>query len=518
MGMSVALVALGASLTVVADPVLPAESTWNRAYEKPPLTVEETKVFMKRLATFVVENHMKRRADSPQRGMVYEYLDMRRCGEFDQYVQGEALDTMHDGAWLAVAMVNAYRATGDPYYKEILTQWQLPFYLKMLNHSDKLFTTKRNDARPGATPWDKEHGLQEGEKGFVPYYWDDGGSVSLERRRDKNPLAIRPSVDDFAGKENPEYLLSGYSQGSSNHLAQDLGVMLLTSYRLLSTSADKVDQELVKEVAEAARNLYESRLRHFGNIPMCVAPLAVAIQDEKLAKLIPDPHDKGWFAPRNHFTRAFLNFTAGQRNVAPGFADNEQYLFYAAAAREIVLHPGQKMPRPLAYKIIFDAYTERLFMDKYYDDTPRPPGINRFDLYPLFVVDGKLEHTRSQKKGPSNRPIPLGSRMGPQNMIVCGWALQQLKTFPGIWDEQKLLELDGKVIDESEVRRSLDRELHGGLRTWEAIFDAYGYIPTSLHRGAPWDYLSDSGGYAHLISAASQALLLSENKNDWELQ
>src|SRR5688500_7658142 len=84
--------------TFAADPPLPDESTWNRAYEKRPLTAAETKALMKRLAAFVVDNHMKRREDSQQRGMVYEYLDIRRRGEFDQFVQGEALDTMHDGA------------------------------------------------------------------------------------------------------------------------------------------------------------------------------------------------------------------------------------------------------------------------------------------------------------------------------------------------------------------------------------------------------------------------------------
>ena len=49
----------------------------------------------------------------------------------------------------AAALVNAYRATGDDFYREFLTQWVLPFYCKMLNHSDTLFSAKRNDARPG---------------------------------------------------------------------------------------------------------------------------------------------------------------------------------------------------------------------------------------------------------------------------------------------------------------------------------------------------------------------------------
>src|SRR5436189_2483604 len=101
-----------------------------------PLTADETRDFMKRLAKFVEDNHLKKDPKSEQKGMVYEYFDVKRKGQFDQWVQGEGLDTMHDGAWFGAALVNAFRATGDPYYKDLLTQWILPFYCKMLNHSD----------------------------------------------------------------------------------------------------------------------------------------------------------------------------------------------------------------------------------------------------------------------------------------------------------------------------------------------------------------------------------------------
>jgi len=57
----------------------------------------------------------------------------------------------------------------------------------------------------------------------------------------------------------------------------------------------------------------------------------------------------------------------------------------------------------------------------------------------------------------------------------------------------------------------------GGLRTWEAIFQEKGYIPTGLGTGPQWDDYSDTGGYAHLISAASQWLLYLEGKRDWEV-
>src|SRR5688500_17818370 len=70
---------------------------WTTAYKKGPLTAEQTRAFMKALARYVEANHIKKDARSPQRGMVYEYFDPKRKGQLDQWVQGEALDTMHDG-------------------------------------------------------------------------------------------------------------------------------------------------------------------------------------------------------------------------------------------------------------------------------------------------------------------------------------------------------------------------------------------------------------------------------------
>ena len=49
-----------------------------------PLTADETREFMKRLATFVAENHLKKDEKSEQRGMVYEYFDVKRKGQVDQ--------------------------------------------------------------------------------------------------------------------------------------------------------------------------------------------------------------------------------------------------------------------------------------------------------------------------------------------------------------------------------------------------------------------------------------------------
>jgi hypothetical protein len=631
---------------ITAGPPIAVEPSWTTAHRKPPMSAAETKAFITRLAHYVVEHHL--RTDGPMRGMVYEYFDVKRKGQFDQFVQGEALDTMHDGAWLAAALVSAYRATGDPFYKDVLADKILPFYCKVLNHSDTLFSTAKGDARPGAHKFDKEHALQPAEKGFVPYWWDDGGSVSLERRRDKNPLGPFPCTDHFAGKENPKFLLSGYSHGSSNHLAQDLGVMLQQAWLLLRESKDAKDQALAKEVAEAAKNLHECRMRHHGHIPMCDAPAALAWNDAKLMKFVPDQSGPGAWTPGNHYTRALYDFKPGQRQAFPGFADDQQYRYTFGIAKH-----GGDLPRALAFRTIYDAYTEPMLYRFYSDDAATPAGINRFDLHPYYAKDGRLEDYRSDKKGPFGKARPIGSRMGPQNMICCGLALQALKAFPGIWEERyqrfektdrqtfmydsfpgetrpraqytlqqfgnaglyleserqrfivggatrekeltlrvfakpdgegpfakvtikpgeltavndqgdKLL-VDGEarifkgelrfhvhlpytvsrgqkawgnasehgrlslqvgndphpvnlyiMSAEEHVQRWLEHELAGGLRTWEAIFDELGYIPTGIGAG-DWDRFSDSGGYAHLIGAASQWLLYLDGKSDWRV-
>jgi len=411
-------------------PKIDYQAAWTRAHLGKPMTAAETRGFMKRLLAFIEANHLKKDPNSAQRGMVYEYFDVRRKGRFDQWVQGEGLDTMHDGAWLAAALVNAYRATRDEAYKRFLAQWQMPFYCKMLNYSDELFTSKGATAREGAMPWGKPWAFQEGEKGFVPYWWDDGASVSLERRGDKHNLTHRPCVNALAGKPNPKSLLVGYSLGMSNHMAQDLGVMVELAWLLFRDSKAPADGRLAAEIAQAARNLHECRVRHWGVIPMCAAPAALAGRDAKLMKRLPDPAAKTLWAPGNHYVRCLRNFKRGDRMHTPGFADNQQYTYYFSVART-----GGKIPRPLAFRTVYDAYTEPMLFRYYCDDWPVPAGINRFDLYPLYMIDGKMADYRSDRKGPWGLPKPIGSRMGPQNMIVCGWAIQMLRAMPGLWEE-----------------------------------------------------------------------------------
>jgi len=629
---------------------------WTKAHERGPLSADETRTFMRELTQYVFDHHLKRDEKSAQRGMVYEYFNTKRAGQHDQWIQGEALDTMHDGAWFAAALVNAHRATGDRYYRDLLTQWVLPFYLKMLNHSDTLFSPDNNNAATDANVFNREHLLQKGEKGFVPYWWDDGASISLEMAVKKRSQLNFMGHDELAkkGEANPQFKLRGHSHGSSNHLAQDLAVMLQLAWLMLHDSALPADKALAAEVAEAAKNLHQCRMNHHGHINDVCAAYGLSNQLPDELKRATDGNVPKLWTPANHYVNCLVNFKPGQRVSTPGFADDQEYLYYAGTARHNTL------PRPLAFKLIYDAFTTPQLFRYYCDDWDVPPGLNRFDLHPYYFKDGRPEDYRSDRKGPGKGPRPAGSRLGPQMMVVTGWALQALKAYPGVWENGGNTKLEGfrvngpsthnnyriagvrpdgslavnfrnasfgfygesmkpsltvkvfaypdgagsvlevvmtkeRVLSASHssgeqlvisprlgsvmgtfdptrpdprfryelrlspsttkeqkpwlnavecqsfsfhdgmqlrnctvksqergVEECLAHELGGGLRTWQALFKEKGYIPTGLGAGGmgggyAWDDMSDAGGYAHLLSAASQWLLYLEGKRDWEV-
>jgi hypothetical protein len=384
------------------------------------LDAEETREFMKQLARYVFDNHLRRDAKSPQRGMIYEYFEPTKKGKLGQWIQGEALDTMHDGAWFVSALAQAYRATGEPFYLEFIEQWTLPFYLKMLNHSDELFSPERDDS-DGRVKFDKEHMLQKGEKGFVPYWWDDGASVSLESARRKSGKASYPARDELAGQPNPTHRLSGYCLGCSNHMAQDLAVMLLAVWPLAKDKTGPLNN-LRGEIQDAARNLYQSRLKHHGHIGVIDAMQALINSDAEAARHIATI--KEW-KPSNDYTRILIDFKPGQRYSLPGFTDNQEYIYW----QWLVRTQGKGDP-PSVMTTVYDAYTLPILFRLWSDNAPVPPGINRFDLASFFAKDGRIESYRSQRMGPT------GSRTGPQNMIGCGRALQALDAFAGLWDER----------------------------------------------------------------------------------
>ncbi len=58
-------------LLVIGSTLVAAEPAWTTAHQQKPMTVTETKAFMRTLAQYVFDHHLKQDAKSAQRGMVY---------------------------------------------------------------------------------------------------------------------------------------------------------------------------------------------------------------------------------------------------------------------------------------------------------------------------------------------------------------------------------------------------------------------------------------------------------------
>ncbi len=617
-------------LPVVLCLVMSAGASAARAEEPARWTKEDCDAFMRELAQYIYDHHLKKDERSEQKGMIYEYFYVKQAGKVDQYIQGEGLDTMHDGAWFASALAHAYRATADAWYLDFLKKYQMPFYAKILNNSDVLFTDLAGAWSDGKA-WPQP---AKPERGFCPYWWDDGGSVSLDRRMRTSGF---PKTDRLLGKDNPDHKLDGYSHGTSNHMAQDLAVMLLQGWLMTRDP----------QLAEAAKNLYDSRWRHFpGHIPVVTAAAGLTNNDEAILKHVPAPKP---FEPFGWSYRIIYNFKPGERYTTQGFTDDDEYIYFYTLAR------NRTIDRETARRLIYLAVTNPLCIYYWHDVTPYRAGINRLDLQSLYAKDGKLEQYES-----GGKPLAMGSRMGPQSMVTAAWALQLLKTYPACWlerfpneavadvlapmtemtpavdetrdpvygkavefpegklsfasdlrnlfiygevpqgeaatltlfagpagqgtsatvavtrranmtalnDQGRELVFEGKInpslqgftfevkipytivkvqerwangiehgrlsvkvgdtvknlyllSTEQAVVARLERELDEGLANWRAIFREKGYIPTGMgptHWWAQskWEDFSDSGGYAHLISAAAMYRMYLDGRKDWE--
>lgn len=388
---------------------------------------EEVKDFMKRLTQFVEKYHLKKDKSSQQYGMVYEYVNTEKIGELGQWIQGEGLDTMHDGAWFSASLCQAYRATGDKYYFDILNNYLISFYTNILNNSDVLFRDGLDEKKvvPVKNKFQISHRYL-GNKGFCPYWWDDGSSISLDLTMNKGQRNLE-CVDYFIlnNKENPENKLWGFSLGCSNHMAQDLAVMLIETYLLTKK----------EEILSSAKYLQEDRSqRKYPQIPVV---LASTFKNENINKI---GEGYVWYKseiePFGEYYESLYN-SEEKQYVIPGFADDEEYYFYS----NLIKHKG-KFPESFVFRFIYKVYTNPFLFKYWYDISEIDNGLNRFDGSPISIKNGKFILYSSDLKG----GMFFGSRMGPQNLKVIGWALQLLDSYPGIWENRYKEKYGGDIL------------------------------------------------------------------------
>ncbi|MCX6906748.1 MAG: hypothetical protein NTY01_01760, partial [Verrucomicrobia bacterium] len=365
----------------VATPITAAaDAAWSR---------QELTGFMRQLAGYVVDHHM-RRDNSPMRGKVYEFYDPATR----QQGYGGGWDTMHDGAFFANACILAYRATGDEFYLQTVRDWILPFYVRMANNSDTLFPDRTAAFSDGQKlPAERATAV----KGFIPYWWDDGHGVNFDAIAQK--MTIRQLLRDTStitnDPDNKEGILAGYSHGSSNHMAINMFPMWANGWLLTRDPA----------VAEAIHHLRQSRIHMIKmDLPWLQVADFQASGDAAQAHKFAGSFDALPWPPTKSVW--WQTMVAKKKTALTPFHDEAEADYYAAVI-------GNRVGPGLAKRLTQFTYDVIRLHDRWYGDKPRPRG----EMYgaenhpPVFIADGKFESLAGERP-----EVLLASRLGPPNM------------------------------------------------------------------------------------------------------
>lgn len=463
----------GGQPTATADKTTPAGIEKNQPGKSAGKTLtggkispEEVKAFMREMAGAIEKYHLKTDATSPQRGIVYEYVDVKKLGKHPgQWIQGEGLDTMHDGAWYAAAMAQAYLATGDNYYKDFLLRWQMPFYTNMMLHSDTLFSAGLDPDWRNYPPKDNKFGREwryMGRKGWVPYWWDDGASVSSDMIFKGRHGHSNVDYLMVFKEANPENRLVGFSLGCSNHMAQDLGVMLMRTWLLLRDPA----------IAESAKLMQLERTeRGYKAVPAILAPAAITNQSKTWMNAVPKLYSE---YPTGDWL--FKNLRWGERPDAPeavnSYVDEEAYYWNS----QMVKFAGKMTPE-LASALLYRVWGFWVTNDYWYDVSGPIPGVNNLDLRWRAMKNNKFVKYQSD-----DAKMPDGSRGGCQNLVYTAVGLQLLREFPGSWeriagqktpDSLRVYFTDDKIALDGQAERAYGPAVKLGDLSLRFVSDAW---------------------------------------------
>ena len=320
----------GGALRPYEPPDAPSAAEWPR---------ERLVRFMRDLTDFVYAHHVVADASRPVYGMTYEFWrDGKQIQEF-------GLDTMHDGAWWASAMVTAHRADPDGPYLERIQTYQVPFYANMLRHSDRLFPRMRGrgqDRKPLASP----------VKGWVPRGWDDGRGF------------------DKSGDPIP----AGYHT-TSNHLCQDLANLLMDVWL---TTRDPA-------LAEGLARLRNYKSEYFG--PIGTIEFAAAVtggRPDALKRFVPSAFTVHALKP------CYSGMHRQEPTSLPAYDDGLAWQYREATARCVL---GRGMSDDLVLRAAARAWAATRAMELYFDARPYRYGLYLFDIQrqPTFVAgEGRL--------------------------------------------------------------------------------------------------------------------------------
>ena len=432
-----------AAASSLSATTMPAPQAWSR---------QQLLDFAHELADFIIQNHV---VTDPQRktvGMTYEFWkEGKKIQEF-------GLDSMHDGSWFMSAHVTMQRADPGGDWLALTQKFQVPFYTRMLLHSDQLFPAMQptnEDKKPFAAP----------VKGWAPRGWDDG--LGFQKNSGK------PFTDSY---------FTG-----SNHLAQDLADSLLNVW--LTTHDPKV--------ADALAGLRSYKRGYFGPIQGLEVSAAVALREPPVF----DKYKLPAFSPES-LNPYYTGIYEHKKHSIPAYDDALAWQYRQATAR------GEVTPE-FAWHAAARVFATVKAMELFSDTRPWHDGEFFFDISrtPRFV-DGKLDMTASSSK------LICGAR-GVQLAWIAAAVLPTIKAHPEVWTKSAPKELAGE-----DVPKRLEQLVVGSIDFWHSVWKETGVIPSGWHRdeakAGGWT-LSDAGNYAHLIHCIAFLLMDRDGKAEWQI-
>jgi hypothetical protein len=474
-----------------AQPAVTAAPAW---------TPEELEGFAGELSDALVKTHLRRDA-SAFKGMLYEYA-MPATG---QQGYGRAWDGLRNGAWLGSAAILAYRANRGKVYLDLARQWILPFYLRVLAGSDKLFPL-RDKAFSDGTPIPPDRAGPA--RGFVPLWWDDGTGVSFDA------LAERRTLDELLGPDQGytnllrlrsarDGKVAGYSHGTSEGITDTLALFLANTWLVTRDP----------QLAGGVRLLRACRKKELaGDPPLLALAEAVVSGDSAKATALAAPLNR---APSTPDTPLYRAVVARQRVELPVSLEPLLRGYLAAAAANSV-GPG------LARRLSLYTWETLALADRWYGAAKRQEG-----LMPAYqgALSPRWEAGRPRSLAGSSPQTLVGPRAGAEALLACALSLQLLTAFPEAWPEGRTPRTaERQVPPRAAAIARLKRELDKGLLYWRERLKRDGFLPADWPVGGRkpspsyWgDQTSAAGAYVFLLAACAEYQVFLSGKRDWEL-
>lgn len=431
-------------------------------------------------------------------GMTYEYV---RDGK---QVQDFGLDTMHDGAWFASAMVTAHRIDPEGGYLRRVQRFQVPFYVNVLKHSDRLF--------PHMIPREGQERFDAPIRGWAPRGWDDGPGIDLVAGVPFSTGVVSHPHGTVIERDVEGKFLHAYYT-SSHHLLQDLADGLMNVWL---TTHDP-------DVAEAILLIHQGRIEHGHRVPVVQTAAGLTNNRVDLYRRSREPE----FEPANGLHPLWRGLVDRRETTAGFYDDGLAWSYGAECARAAI--SGKPIAPGFVAHAIGRVYCQALTTQAFYAPVPYRHG---FTLEPRGVAFAQDTGRLARVYDGQGIMFPRGI----QYAWIAAALLPHFRAEPDTWESaMRRLDAEGAIdllregasalgvrfhVEPERVASYLDAYILGTIDYWAGVREKLGYLPQGYFpdgRSTAWVRTMEMGAYAHLMKLIALRLMAVDGVTELEL-